>query len=67
MNNYYENINAKNEERFIGPLLPFVGGALIGYIVARPNNNVNAYYPVPYYTYYNQYPVYNMNQYPIYR
>ena len=57
MNNYYGNFNTKNEERFIGPLLPFVGGALIGYIVAKPNNN--AYYPVPYYTYYTPYPTYN--------
>ena len=52
------------EERFIGPLLPFVGGALVGYIVARPNNNT--YYPTPYYTaYYNPNPVYT--QPPIYK
>lgn len=62
MNNYYGNFNTRNDERFIGPLLPFVGGALIGYIVARPNNNT--YYPVPYYTYY-PYPTYSSQ--PIYR
>lgn len=49
-------ISPINEERFIGPILPFVGGALIGYIAGRPNYP-NYYYPVyypPYYpTYYN--------------
>ena len=56
-NNNFQNNNQIHEERFIGPLLPFVGGALVGYIVARPNNNT--YYPTPYYTtYYNPYPIY---------
>ena len=40
-----------NEQRFIGPILPFVGGALLGYTFARPNTN----YYQPYYQYY---PVY---------
>jgi len=62
LNNYYGNYNTRNDERFIWPILPFVGGALIGYTIARPNNT---FYPVPYYTYYNPYPVYNSQ--PIYR
>lgn len=44
-----------NEERFIGPILPFVGGALIGYIAGRPNYP-NYYYPVYYPPYYPPYP-----------
>lgn len=44
-----------NNERFIGPILPFIGGALIGYVVARPNNI--GYYQ-PYYPTYYQYPTY---------
>ena len=54
---YNQYIPSTNDERFIGPILPFVGGALIGYIAGRPNYP-NYYYPVyypPYYppTYYN--------------
>jgi hypothetical protein len=64
LHNNFQQINNPNEERFIGPLLPFVGGALIGYVVARPNNN--NYYPIPYYTpYYTPYPIYQ--QPPIYK
>lgn len=62
--NFQHNV-PMNEERFIGPLLPFVGGALVGYIVARPNNNT--YYPTPYYTaYYAPYPPYQGTP-PIYK
>lgn len=50
---YYPNIN--QQERFIGPLLPFIGGALVGYVVGRPNNF--GYYQ-PYYPMYYQYPTY---------
>ena len=52
-----------NNERFIGPLLPFVGGALIGYIVGRPNFNTGTYYQ-PYYPVYYQYPNYQYYQVP---
>ena len=55
-------------ERFIGPILPFIGGALIGYVVARPNNigyypqYYQPYYQYPTYPYYYQYsPTYNVN------
>lgn len=62
MNPYYFS----NEERFIGPILPFVGGALVGYIAGRPQYNFAQpyYYPVYYqpYQYYQQ-PYYN-NYYP---
>ena len=73
MNRHY-NINSfqhpyyiENEERFIWPLIPFLGGAAIGYIAGRPQYNYT--YPVyyPYYPpYYNR--PYNMNGYnqPIY-
>jgi hypothetical protein len=51
---YYQNTN----ERFIGPLLPFIGGALVGYVVGRPNN-FGYYQQQPYYpAYYYQYPTY---------
>ena len=67
-NNYYPN-----QERFIGPLIPFVGGALIGYIAGRPNTFSGGYYqqPVVYYPYYQQVPYYQYysqntsNYYPI--
>ena len=53
--------NQINNQRFIGPLLPFIGGALVGYVVARPNNQ---YYP-PYYQPFYQYPTYQYYyQYP---
>ena len=73
MNNRY-NINSsqypyystENEERFIWPLIPFLGGAAIGYIAGRPQYNYT--YPIyyPYYQpYYNRpYPI-NYNK-PIY-
>lgn len=48
-------INPASDERFIGPILPFVGGALIGYIAGRPNYP-NYYYPVYYPPYYPTYP-----------
>jgi len=51
----YRNYSYVNNERFIGPLLPFIGGALVGYVVARPNNY--GYYQ-PYYPMYYQYPTY---------
>ena len=51
----------QNNQRFIGPLLPFVGGALLGYVVGRPNTQ---YYP-PYYQPLYQYPTYQYYyQYP---
>lgn len=52
-NQYYNN----NEERFIGPVLPFIGGALIGYIAGRPQYTYNTqpYYPIYYYPTYPYY------------
>ncbi len=47
--------NVVNEERFIGPIFPFLGGALVGYIASRPQYNNS--YPV-YYPYYPPYPNY---------
>ena len=46
----------KHEERFIGPIFPFLGGALIGYIAGRPQYNYS--YPVYYPYYYPYYPTY---------
>lgn len=59
-NTYYQTtypINT-NEERFIGPVIPFIGGALIGYIAGRPQYTYNnpPYYPVYYYPTYPYYP-----------
>lgn len=51
----------QNEERFIGPIFPFLGGALIGYIAGRPQYNYS--YPV-YYPYYPYYPNYYYYQRP---
>jgi len=56
----------ENEERFIWPLIPFLGGAAIGYIAGRPQYNYTypTYYPVyyPYYQpYYNNYYNYRNN------
>lgn len=65
--NYSFPQNFNNNERFIGPLLPFIGGALVGYVVARPNNfnYYQPYYPLyqyPTYPYYYQTtPSYNIN------
>lgn len=63
-NSYYPNHS--KDTRFIGPLLPFIGGALVGYVVARPNNGFyQPYYPVyyqyPTYPYYYQTNSYNVN------
>jgi len=46
----------QNEERFIGPIFPFLGGALIGYIAGRPQQNYG--YPI----YYPYYPTYYYRQ-----
>ena len=58
---YYNNYTnpyyiSQNEERFIGPIIPFLGGALIGYIAGRPQYTYPAYYPIyyPNYYYYQQ-------------
>lgn len=51
----YRNYYSNKDERFIGPLLPFIGGALVGYVVGRPNLG---YYQQPYYPVYYQYPTY---------
>ena len=45
----------QNEERFIWPIVPFLGGALVGYIAGRPQYNYPQYYPVYYPPYYNNY------------
>lgn len=50
---YIEN----NDERFIWPLIPFLGGAAIGYIAGRPQYN---------YVYPNYYPIYYPTNYPAY-
>ena len=52
----------KDEDRLIGPILPFIGGALVGYISGRPQYNYTypAYYPI-YYPYYYQQPYYYNN------
>ena len=44
----------RNQERFIGPIIPFIGGALIGYIAGRPQYNYT--YPIYYPSYYPYYP-----------
>ena len=66
MHNHYRHYPL-NEQRFIGPLLPFVGGAvggaLIGYTFARPNNTYyQPYYP-QYYPIYYPYPYYQTTNY----
>ena len=64
INNYSHHMlyPNNNDERFIGPLIPFLGGAAIGYFAGRPQYNYSypVYYPVyypPYYArpYYNSY------------
>ncbi len=59
---YYTYQYNPREERFIGPILPFVGGALIGYIAGRPQYNYSypTYYPYPVY----YYPTYYQTPYP---
>lgn len=59
-NSFHQPIYPENEERFIGPLLPFLGGAAIGYFAGRPQYTYAypVYYPQyypPYYYYNNQY------------
>jgi len=65
---YYTNpynhtqYNISNDERLIGPIFPFLGGALIGYIAGRPQYNYS--YPLYYPTYYPYYPNYYYYQRP---
>ena len=65
--NYSYFPQQQNNERFIGPVLPFLGGALIGYVAGRPNNfgyyqpSYPIYYPYPAYPYYYQTTTYNVN------
>ena len=47
----------ENDERFIGPLIPFLGGAAIGYIAGRPQYTYT--YPIYYPPYYQQPYYYN--------
>jgi hypothetical protein len=61
MNSFQQQTLPINEDRFIWPLIPFLGGAAIGYIAGRPQYNYSypSYYPVyyPYYVpYYNNTP-----------
>ena len=46
----------ENNERFIWPLIPFLGGAAIGYFAGRPQYNYTypVYYPVYYPPYYGR-------------
>lgn len=54
MNSYNSSpIWEQNEERLIGPIFPFLGGALIGYIAGRPQYNYS--YPIYYPSYYPNY------------
>ena len=56
--NFNCNSYPVNQQRFIGPLLPFVGGALVGYAFSRPNYSYyQPYYP-QYYPVYYPYPYY---------
>lgn len=56
MNTFSQPTYNESDERFIWPLIPFLGGAAIGYFAGRPQYN---YYPV-YYPYY--YPTYYYNR-----
>ena len=61
----------QNEERFIGPIFPFLGGALIGYIAGRPQYNYSypvfyPYYPSYYPNYYYQRPYSSSSSYTNY-
>lgn len=61
--NYYQMPNG--DERFIGPLIPFIGGALIGYVAGRPNYQPY-YQPYPIYYQYPTYPYYYQTNQPYY-
>lgn len=59
-NSFQQAYYGNNEERFIWPLIPFLGGAAIGYFAGRPQ------YTYPYTVYYPYYPpYYNNRPYPI--
>ena len=45
-NSFNPSIYPGNEERFIWPLIPFLGGAAIGYFAGRPQYTYPSYYPV---------------------
>ena len=62
--NFQPNYVQETDERFIWPLIPFLGGAAIGYIAGRPQYNYTypIYYPYYYPVYYNR-PVSNTNYY----
>lgn len=53
MNSYNSPVYPQNDQRFIGPIFPFLGGALIGYIAGRPQYNYS--YPIYYPSYYPNY------------
>ena len=56
--NYFQpTMYQENDERFIGPLIPFLGGAAIGYIAGRPQFTYT--YPIYYPPYYQQQYYYN--------
>ena len=65
MNQRMNNFRGPNN-RFGGPLVPFVLGGVVGSLWAN-NNNHNNYYPYPVYPYpvqyYLPYPYYNGNYY----
>ncbi len=55
MNSFQPPLYQENDERFIWPLIPFLGGAAIGYFAGRPQYTYTypvyyqPYYPQPYY------------------
>ena len=57
MNSFQQPYYSNSDERLIWPLLPFLGGAAIGYFAGRPQYN---------YVYPNYYPVYYPYYYPTY-
>lgn len=54
--NSFQQYYPENDERFIWPLIPFLGGAAIGYFAGRPQYTYS--YPV----YYPYYPPYYYNR-----
>ena len=62
MNRNYNYRNYPTEQRFIWPILPFVGGAILGYAAGRPNWGYQQPYYQPYYPVY-QYPYYQYTTY----